>query len=119
MNAEMQFPRYDSLSSDQQKAWGYIVHSVGGSHPQLSVQIPAKAAKFCRGARLYFWDKHHGLLAEINMDLQKAKDGSLSASVSFDQRLNVDAELIVYTEQVPDADWIPDFGGFSFFRSAP
>jgi hypothetical protein len=113
--AEMQFPRFEQLSAEQQKKWGYsvkVASSPGSAN--LSVEIPPAAAKVYKGARLYFWDGGHQLLGEISgFDLSKRPDGSLAFSLSL-YRQWADAELIIYSGQLPEADWIPDFGGFTF-----
>ena len=114
--AEMQFPRFDQLSAEQQKKWGFsvkVTRSPGGA--SLSVEIPPAAAKVYKGARLYFWDGGHQLLGEIsNFDLSKRSDGSLMFSLSLFRQW-ADAELVIYSARLPDADLIPDFGGFTFY----
>ena len=118
--AEMQFPPYSSLSPQQQKAWGYKVDIFVGQNYHngwISVWIPPKAAKYCRDARIYFRDKQKNLLSVIDTGLIRGKDGSLSIHVELMSAF-ADAELVLYTDQVPGAD-LPgaakfDFGGFTF-----
>jgi hypothetical protein len=113
-NAEMQFPEYKSLSAEQQKSYGYTVNlSIVPGCSTLQVLIPPKAAKYCHDARLYIRDKQKKLLSEIQTGLIRGKDGSLSISIQLFSTFG-DAELIIYTDDIPGAEYLGDFGGFSF-----
>jgi hypothetical protein len=118
--AEMQFPRFEQLSVEQQQKWGYtvkVMRSAGSAN--LSVEIPPAAAKVYKGARLYFWDGGHQLLGETsNFDLTKRSDGSLTFSLSLFRQW-ADAELVIYSAALPGASLIPDFGGFTFYLPRP
>ena len=114
--AEMQFPEYDSLSTEQQKAWGYKVDLFVGQNYHngwIYVSIPPKAAKYCHGARILLRDKQKKLLSTIDAGLIQGKDGSLSIRIELMSAF-ADAELIVDTDEIPGAGYLGDFGGFSF-----
>jgi hypothetical protein len=112
--AEMQFPLYETLSPEVQKAYGYVVQKSPGNNPGLSIQIPKAAAKFCTGARLYVRDGNKRMLVETNMGLNRTKDGGLGINVNLFEQLHGSAELIIYTSELPDAPFMGDFGGFTF-----
>jgi hypothetical protein len=113
----MQFPLFESLSPEVQKAWGYVVQKSPGNNPELSILIPPAAAKFCRGGRLYIRDGNKHILAETTMGLNRTKDGGLGIQVSLFAQLRGSAELIIYTSEIPGAPFMGDFGGFTFVIS--
>lgn len=117
--SETQFPDFAKLSPADQQAWGFIVHINKGANPGLGVTISPKAAKACRGARLYLRDDQNRTLAEINTGLTRSPDGSLSIRISLQEALRGSAELIIYCNYLEGAPITPDFGGFTFHLSSP
>jgi hypothetical protein len=112
--ARPQFPKYNSLTAEQQKACGYTANVfVEQNYATLSVLIPPKAAKYCHDARIYLRDKQKNLLSIIDAELIKGKDGSLSINVELRSAF-ADAELIIRTDEIPGTEYLGDFGGFSF-----
>jgi hypothetical protein len=112
--AEMQFPLYESLSPEVQKAYGYVVQKSPGNNPGLSIIIPPAAAKYCDSARLYIRDGSKHILVETNMGLNRMKDGGLGINVNLFEQLHGSAELIIYTRETPGGPFMGDFGGFTF-----
>jgi hypothetical protein len=117
LRAEMQFPIYENLPLTTQKAWNYTVQKSSGNNPGLSIHVPRSAAKYCTGARLYIRDGRKRVLAEINLGLNRVKDGGLDIKVDLFEQLRGTAELIVYTGEMPGAPAMLDFGGFTFTLS--
>ena len=112
----MQFPDYESLSPEVKTAWGYTVQKFVGNNWHNAIfqlVIPPKAAKSCHGARLYLKNRQGKTLAEVNTGLSKAEDGSLSISIELFEGFG-SAELIIYTDRVPESPFLGDFGGFTF-----
>jgi hypothetical protein len=100
--AEMQFPLYDSLSSQDKSACGY-----------RAVEIPSRTAKYCGGARLYVYDENKRMILQSDVGLHPTKDGGLAISAELDKKGIV--ELIIYSGEVPGVVASKfDFGGFTF-----
>jgi hypothetical protein len=112
--AEMQFPLYDSLSSQDKSACGYKVNQSSiGNTAYLAVEIPSRTAKYCGGARLYVYDENKRMILQSDVGLHPTKDGGLAISAELDKKGIV--ELIIYSGEVPGVVASKfDFGGFTF-----
>ena len=114
--AEMQFPLYENLAPETKTVWGYTVEKFVGHNwhnAMFRLVIPPKAAKSYQGARLYLKNRQGKTLAEVNTGLSKAEDGSLSINIELFEGFG-SAELIIYTNRLPEAPFLGDFGGFTF-----
>ncbi len=114
MHAEMQFPDFESLSKADQQKWGYVISRINGNNPSFRLTISPTSAHYCKDARLYFKNNQGTLLAEINISLGHSTDGSINIGLDLFEALDGNAELIVYTNQIPGALAKTDFGGFTF-----
>ena len=112
--AEMQFPEFEKQPDQAQASWGYKITRTTGRNPSFSVTIPPKAALKCTGARLYIRNKENRLLAQFDVAPITQKDGSLVFTMALFEDLDGRAELIVYTDQLPEAVMFSNFGGFTF-----
>ena len=114
-SARMVWIPYENLSQKEKDAWGYILERMVGAdgYAFFQLSIPPKAAALFQDAGLTVRDKQHRVLVSSSLGFFKGTDGCLCIRIERFQDFG-DVELAVTTNELPEAPFHGDIGGFTF-----